>query len=305
MRFIHQKQRDACSHVSLLISLVLLTASSKAKFVIHDTRPLSSWITVRGITGGASNDGPLPDAVSDNDGNFEHGGNVVGDEGEGDGEKDEEASGASDPRAKFKRAASSLRANGHPADCTALKAFEAAIDDEASREEDILERWLDVRVAMCAPTKGNTTIYEKSLHMVVMEATAYEQGNKVSRKVLERLTARLAMELGVGEATFLASFAEFEKNTEKEVGDVGQKLYDRAIALLRDPEFAEKAQKSMDERQSRAREFLSSVEMIEKTRLEFLEALEGASTQGKLAAIQMAIKLKPTLEVLLGDNAFV
>ena len=79
--------------------------------------------------------------------------------------------------------------------------------------------------------------------------------------------------------------------------EAGQQIVGAMLNVLRDPDFAAKAQKSMDERESRAREFLSTAEAIDETRKQFLEALEGAAEQSPLVATQMAMKMKIHLQL--------
>ena len=296
----HKQDSRFGAHVPLFVSLVLLTASVHAKFVIP--KPKSTWVSIaKQIVGGAiADEGVVPSSSA----------NPFADEEEEEDDNGDAASSAAAAAAaaeqpsKFQQAAASLRAHGHPSDCAALAAFEAAVADGADTPEPkILELWLDLRIAMCGPVKNNATVYERNLNMVAMEAEAYKEGGRIDAQMVDRLHAKLAKELGVREGKFKASLAAFEETMRTEVNEAGQQIVGAMLNVLRDPDFAAKAQKSMDERESRAREFLSTAEAIDETRKQFLEALEGAAEQSPLVATQMAMKMKPTLEVLLGPGA--
>ena len=133
------------------------------------------------------------------------------------GEADAE-DGPSEPENKFLRAAETLKANGHPADCPALVAFEAAAADEAAqasatRDQDMMALWMQVRLAMVQQlekAKGKVEGWERNLMMLGTEAAHFCEKGKLTEKDKDAFFTQLRKEAGMREGAFKAKWEEFE-----------------------------------------------------------------------------------------------
>ena len=133
------------------------------------------------------------------------------------GEADAE-DGPSEPENKFLRAVETLKANGHPADCPALIAFEAAAADEsvqasATVHQDMMALWMQVRLAMVQEikkAKGKVEGWERNLMMLGTEAAHFCENGKLSEKDKDAFFTQLRKEAGMREGAFKAKWEEFE-----------------------------------------------------------------------------------------------
>ena len=205
------------------------------------------------------------------------------------------------PHDRFTSAAYSIRRNGHPDDCPHLRAFEDAVY-ASDPEDEIVSKWINVRIAACATVKSDAKRYEDALLVVAIEALAYSDLGKLAPKAVAEIHGVLARKIGVDTAEFGEKLTRFEESMKTQATAISKTMSALVLQVLKDPDFVPKALHSMAKRKSRAIDFLRSEEVIEKTRVEFLTALEAAAENGPIYAGQLAQKIKPSLEILLGPN---
>mmetsp|Transcript_64096 Transcript_64096/g.177114 ORF Transcript_64096/g.177114 Transcript_64096/m.177114 type:complete len:285 (-) Transcript_64096:73-927(-) len=230
------------------------------------------------------------------------------------GEADAE-DGPSEPENKFLRAVETLKANGHPADCPALIAFEAAAADEsvqasATVHQDMMALWMQVRLAMVQEikkAKGKVEGWERNLMMLGTEAAHFCENGKLSEKDKDAFFTQLRKEAGMREGAFKAKWEEFEAQLASQTTQAGEQQAALVLKALADPEFNRKVVDNLAEQEEKGtvsgnlQDFFKTEEAVEETRKQLQEALEEAvKSKDMLRVTQLATKMQQALENMLG-----
>jgi len=217
--------------------------------------------------------------------------------------------------AKFVRAVETLKVNGHPADCKALLAFEAAANDESMqssphRDEEMMALWMQVRLAMVREmkkAKGAIEGVERNLLMLGTEAMHFCENGKLTAEAKDSFFADLREEAGMDEGAFEKKWEEFESQLAAQTSQAGEQQAALVMKALMDPEFNRKVVENLAEQEEKGnisgnfQDFFKSEEAVETTRKQLQEALEEAiASKNVLRMTQLATQMQGALENMLG-----
>jgi hypothetical protein len=210
---------------------------------------------------------------------------------------------------RYAAAVAQLKKNS--GECPALEEFEAESLKPDRDESKLALLWMDVKLQNLQKKqpddyKGGKAFdashaYARGVAFLATECGAYVEAEKLTEKQHAAFCETCAAALEVDGTLFRATLRAFEANLGQQLHEgVAQRVKLLRAALARD-DFAEKAFASLQSRESKILEHVSSVEKVEELRRDMLATLDQAAGDAVEEA-QMCQQLIPAVEAMLGGR---